>query len=105
MDKLHSMDIFHRDIKSANIFINNNDEAKLGDMNVSKIAKLGFVKDILIRFILKLVLRIMLALKFGEVKYLILDEPYGSKSDIWSLGCILYEMACLKPPFRGKNLE
>jgi len=37
------MGIFHRDIKSANIFINNQDEAKLGDMNVSKIAKMGFV--------------------------------------------------------------
>lgn len=33
------MKIFHRDIKPANIFLTNNKEAKLGDMNVSKIAK------------------------------------------------------------------
>jgi NIMA (never in mitosis gene a)-related kinase len=37
------MNIFHRDIKTANIFINSQKQAKLGDLNVSKIAKMGLV--------------------------------------------------------------
>ena len=35
--------IIHRDLKSANIFVDKEADAKLGDMNVSKIAKLGLV--------------------------------------------------------------
>lgn len=31
-------------------------------------------------------------------------KPYGPKSDIWALGCILYEMACLERTFEGSNL-
>jgi NIMA (never in mitosis gene a)-related kinase len=40
---LHDMKIFHRDLKSANIFLNKNGTAKLGDLNVSKLAKRGLL--------------------------------------------------------------
>ena len=89
---LHAHNIIHRDLKTANIFLTNNHICKLGDLNVSKIAKSG-----------------LLYTQTGTPYYaspeMWEEKPYDVKSDIWSIGCILYEMCCLTPPFKGKNLS
>ena len=33
------------------------------------------------------------------------DQPYDHKSDVWSVGCVLYEITTLKPPFRAEDME
>ena len=92
LDYLHEKNIIHRDLKSANIFLTKNGIIKIGDLNVSKIAKVG-----------------MAYTQTGTPYYaspeIWLDKPYDFKSDIWSLGCILYELCQLKPPFRGTSLK
>ncbi|CAI2387041.1 unnamed protein product [Moneuplotes crassus] len=77
---------------SANIFLNKDGTAKLGDLNVSKVAKAG-----------------LLSTQTGTPYYaspeVWKDKPYNSSSDIWSLGCVLYEMICLRPPFLANDME
>ena len=89
---LHEHNIIHRDLKSANIFLTQDGTVKIGDLNVSKIAKIG-----------------MASTQTGTPYYaspeIWLDKPYDFKSDVWSLGCILYELCQLKPPFRGTSLK
>jgi NIMA (never in mitosis gene a)-related kinase len=34
-----------------------------------------------------------------------LDNECTDKSDMWSMGCVLYELACLRVPFKGKDMK
>ena len=92
LKSLHDLKILHRDLKSANIFLFSDGSAKIGDLNVSKVARkgLGYTQT-------------------GTPYYAspeVWDEkPYDNKSDIWSLGCVAYEMLTLHPPFRAKDME
>jgi len=83
----------HRDLKCANVFLGNDGSAKIGDMNVSKVANkngLNFTQT---------------GTPYYASPEVWKDEAYSNSSDIWSLGCVLYEMLCLKPPFEATNMD
>ena len=89
---LHKNNIIHRDLKSANIFLIKDGLIKIGDLNVSTIAKKGVANT-------------QTGTPFYASPEIWNDKPYNSKCDIWSLGCIIYEMAALHVPFRGTSLH
>ena len=89
---LHDHNILHRDLKSANIFLFNNNLAKIGDLNVSKVTKNGIGHT-------------QTGTPYYASPEVWNDESYTNKSDIWSLGCVLYEMICLTPPFKAENMD
>ena len=75
------------------MFLTRSGVAKLGDMNVSKVVR----KES------------MCETQTGTPYYaspeVWRDEPYDARSDVWSLGCVLYEFINLKPPFRARDME
>ena len=89
---LHDHNILHRDLKSANIFLFNNNLAKIGDLNVSKVTKNGIGHT-------------QTGTPYYASPEVWNDESYTNKSDIWSLGCVLYEMICLTPPFKAESMD
>jgi len=89
---LHSLHIIHRDIKVHNIFLTSSGLVKLGDFGISKQLDntIDFTKT-----------------QTGTPLYLapemILNSTSSYKSDIWMLGCFLYELCSLEKPFKGES--
>uniref|UniRef100_A0A8C3Y1R6 Serine/threonine-protein kinase Nek11 n=1 Tax=Catharus ustulatus TaxID=91951 RepID=A0A8C3Y1R6_CATUS len=88
---MHDRRILHRDLKAKNIFLKDN-LLKIGDFGVSCLL-MGSCD---------------LATTFTGTPYYMSPEVlkhqgYNTKSDIWSLGCILYEMCCMNHAFTGQN--
>ncbi|CAD8118737.1 unnamed protein product [Paramecium sonneborni] len=88
---LHQMNIVHKDIKLKNVFLTKDGIIKLGDFSISK----------------KLDTSLNLT-QLGTPYYLSPEicesKPYNTKSDIWQLGCFLYELCTKKKPFQGDSL-
>ena len=90
---IHDKKIIHRDLKSQNIFLTKKGFVKLGDFGVAKNLQNTWKKASTI---------------IGTPYYLspeiVMSKPYSFKSDIWSLGVLLYEMMSLKMPFDAVSL-
>ena len=92
LNYLHKSRVIHRDLKSANIFLTKKGEVKIGDLNVSIIAK----KDLAVT---------QTGTPYYAAPEVWENESYNNKCDIWSVGCIAYEMATLHVPFRGTSIH
>jgi NIMA (never in mitosis gene a)-related kinase len=82
LKSLHDKKILHRDLKSANVFITEDGKYKLGDLNVSKVLKKGLAYT-------------QTGTPYYASPEVWQDLPYDMKSDMWSLGCVIYEMTTL----------
>jgi NIMA (never in mitosis gene a)-related kinase len=91
---LHDRHVLHRDLKSQNLFLTSQDRLRIGDFGISKVLEstAAFARTTI-----------------GTPYYLspeiCMEKPYSFSSDIWALGCILYELAALRVPFDAQNLQ
>ena len=86
---MHKKRIMHRDLKPANIFIDNNGDLKVGDLGLSRQLSSQTFEAFS---------------RVGTPLYMspevLQGKGYDWKSDVWSLGCIAYELCMLRSPFR-----
>ena len=91
LSDIHKMKILHRDLKTLNIFLKKNMEIKIGDLGVAKILlKNSFAKTVI-------------GTPFYLSPEICQEKPYNGKSDVWALGCILYELCTFKHPFDARS--
>lgn len=92
MYHIHERNIVHRDLKALNIMLDKNDNIKIGDLGVAKV----------------LTTHLRAAHTGVGTPYYLSPEvaqrrPYNAKSDVWALGCILYECCTRRHPFTGNT--
>lgn len=93
LEYIHHMRVLHRDLKSMNIFIHKG-MMKLGDFGTAKLLD----QDMLFA-------QTCVGTPYYMSPEVFMGKPYNHKSDIWSLGCLLYELTMLKQPFHTDSLS
>ncbi|XP_016526247.1 serine/threonine-protein kinase Nek1 isoform X3 [Poecilia formosa] len=91
---VHGRKILHRDIKSQNIFLTKEGTVQLGDFGIARV--LNSTVELA---------RTCIGTPYYLSPEICENKPYNNKSDIWALGCVLYEMCTLKHAFEAGNMK
>ena len=93
LQHIHKKHIIHRDLKSNNVFLMKSGIVKVGDFGIAKGLKSTWDKA-----------KTMVGTPYYLSPEIINSKPYDSKSDIWALGVLLYELMTFKMPFNAVSL-
>lgn len=92
LNHLHDRKIIHRDIKPENIFLTGANVVKLGDFGVATVLSHTLASA-----------ETLTGTPYYTSPEICLGKRYNSKTDVWSLGCVLYELVTFAHPFDGRS--
>jgi len=105
----HAAGIVHRDIKPENIMIRKDGYVKVLDFGIAKLIEKKTVKDVSLEGETKAMVKTSPGIVMGTVSYMSPEQAQGketdARTDIWSLGVVLYEMLAGRVPFEGKTVN
>lgn len=91
---LHDLRILHRDLKSQNMFLTSEERLKVGDFGISRMLN-GTVAFA----------RTMIGTPYYMSPEVCSERPYSWATDIWAMGCVLFELYQLRVPFEASSIR
>lgn len=90
---IHDLHILHRDLKTSNFFLSSSGSIKLGDFGIAKAVECTAACA-----------RTQVGTPYYLSPEICQGKPYGRGSDIWAMGCVLFEICAKRVPFDAPNI-